>query len=163
MGRDDDRASGADAPIDGDELTVSSGDLESASDDLTLDGQAESQILKAGARQPESIAGYRILDVLGEGRMGVVWEAEQEHPKRRVALKVIRRDHVVDEFHRRLFHREAESELAQAFPILQPTYGDDHKRTQDAARQLIEIFNALGRGADAAMYRALLAESGDQS
>lgn len=39
---------------------------------------------------PGSVGDYRILRVLGEGGMGVVYEAEQQDPRRRVALKVIR-------------------------------------------------------------------------
>ncbi len=39
---------------------------------------------------PSSIGHYRILRLLGEGGMGAVYEAEQEHPHRVVALKVIR-------------------------------------------------------------------------
>jgi tetratricopeptide (TPR) repeat protein/tRNA A-37 threonylcarbamoyl transferase component Bud32 len=39
---------------------------------------------------PETIGRYRILRVIGEGGMGVVYEAEQDQPRRRVALKVIR-------------------------------------------------------------------------
>src|SRR5271165_5768204 len=36
------------------------------------------------------IAHYRVLRVLGEGGMGTVYEAEQDSPRRPVALKVIR-------------------------------------------------------------------------
>jgi tetratricopeptide (TPR) repeat protein/predicted Ser/Thr protein kinase len=39
---------------------------------------------------PETVGRYRILRVIGEGGMGVVYEAQQEHPRRWVALKVIR-------------------------------------------------------------------------
>lgn len=39
---------------------------------------------------PTQIGEFRILRALGAGGMGVVYEAEQAHPRRRVALKVLR-------------------------------------------------------------------------
>lgn len=39
---------------------------------------------------PERLGRYAILDVLGEGGMGVVYLAEQDRPRRTVALKVMR-------------------------------------------------------------------------
>lgn len=39
---------------------------------------------------PQAIPGYRVIRRVGVGGMGVVYEAEQEHPRRTVALKVMR-------------------------------------------------------------------------
>ncbi len=78
------------------------------------------------AAAPVSIAGCKILGKRGQGGMGVVWEAEQERPRRRVALKVIRRDHVVDELHVRMFHREAESPARLKHPNIAAIYGSGH-------------------------------------
>jgi tetratricopeptide (TPR) repeat protein/tRNA A-37 threonylcarbamoyl transferase component Bud32 len=44
----------------------------------------------AAPRSGDVIAGYRLVRELGEGGMGIVYEAEQDSPKRRVALKLIR-------------------------------------------------------------------------
>src|SRR5262249_34344348 len=41
-------------------------------------------------RLPDQVGRYRVLGLLGEGGMGAVYEAEQDHPHRPVALKVIR-------------------------------------------------------------------------
>lgn len=58
---------------------------------------------------PPWIAGYRTIRKLGEGGMGVVYEVEQQDPRRLVALKVIRGGPFVDEHSVRLFQREAQS------------------------------------------------------
>lgn len=48
--------------------------------------------LPSDVAHPRSIGRYRIVRVLGHGGMGVVYLAEQDNPKRPVALKVIRTD-----------------------------------------------------------------------
>ena len=58
---------------------------------------------------PDAVGGYRILRRLGSGGMGVVYEAEQERPRRLVALKVIRGGRFADDVHLRLFQREIET------------------------------------------------------
>ncbi|MCE9593289.1 MAG: serine/threonine-protein kinase [Planctomycetes bacterium] len=53
-----------------------------------------------------TIEGYRVLREIGRGGMGVVYEAEQIAPQRRVALKVVRGVQFVDAHTLRLFQRE---------------------------------------------------------
>ena len=56
---------------------------------------------------PESIGQYRVHRLLGVGGMGIVYEAEQHHPRRTVALKVINAGVATPEMIER-FHHEAE-------------------------------------------------------
>lgn len=53
---------------------------------------------------PERIGRYRILGLLGAGGMGAVYEAEQDAPCRRVALKVVRPGMATASLLRRLEH-----------------------------------------------------------
>jgi serine/threonine protein kinase len=61
------------------------------------------------AQLPPTIGQYRILGKLGEGGMGMVYEAQQEHPKRKVAVKIVRGGQFVDEQRVRMFQREADT------------------------------------------------------
>lgn len=74
----DDRSGAAPAPDSPeDQRTLSSGEF-----------VPEQQL--PGRALPATISHYRIIRVLGEGGMGTVYEAEQDQPRRHVALKVIK-------------------------------------------------------------------------
>ena len=71
---------------------------------------AEPAIVRSGdidQELPERVGEYRILGRLGAGGMGIVYLAEQEAPRRRVALKVLRSGSVSAEIRRR-FRLEGE-------------------------------------------------------
>ncbi|MGA3317752.1 MAG: serine/threonine-protein kinase [Candidatus Korobacteraceae bacterium] len=57
---------------------------------------------------PETIGRYRIIRLLGEGGMGAAYEAEQDKPRRRVALKVIKAAWASPELLRR-FEQESQA------------------------------------------------------
>ena len=60
------------------------------------------------AALPRAIGRYRILGLIGEGGMGAVYEAEQDQPRRTVALKVIKPGLASPELLRR-FAQEAQA------------------------------------------------------
>ena len=113
---DDTRDPGADG-----EETMSS---EGFGEDETLTGP--NAAANGEPRQPVAIGRFRIVGKLGQGGMGVVWEAEQDQPRRRVALKVMRRDHTIDQLHVQMFRREAETLARLKHPNIAAIYESGH-------------------------------------
>ena len=75
----------------------------------------------ASPADAHAIGAYRILRRIGEGGMGIVYEAEQENPRRLVALKVIRGDHA-DARRLRLFQREVQALARLRHPAIAAIY-----------------------------------------
>ena len=65
-------------------------------------------ILTGSIETPEAIGNYRIIRTLGQGGMGIVYEAQQQSPQRTVALKLLRPGLATQELIRR-FEFEAEA------------------------------------------------------
>jgi tetratricopeptide (TPR) repeat protein len=72
---------------------------------------------------PERVDGFRILRLLGQGGMGMVFEAEQQEPRRKVALKVMRAGASADDLDARLFRREIETLARLRHPNIAAIYG----------------------------------------
>lgn len=71
---------------------------------------------------PATIGSYRVQRRLGVGGMGIVYEAEQQAPKRLVAIKVVRGGRHVDEYHLKLFEREAQTLARLKHPAIAAIY-----------------------------------------
>jgi len=65
-------------------------DASPAIDDSLVSGFSVGEIAAGSAALPRRIGPYRVLSLLGEGGMGVVYLAQQESPSREIALKVVR-------------------------------------------------------------------------
>jgi serine/threonine protein kinase/Tfp pilus assembly protein PilF len=74
------------------------------------------------------VQGYRVIRVIGAGGMGIVYEAEQRSPRRRVALKILRAAGTGDELRRRLFRREVETLARLAHPGIARIYESGETR-----------------------------------
>jgi len=90
-----------------------------------LDRSSETLSARTAAL-PAVIGDYRILGKLGEGGMGVVYEAEQQEPRRKVALKVVRGGVFVDERRIRMFKREEETLARLKHPNIASIYEAGH-------------------------------------
>ncbi len=92
----------------------------------------------------EQLGDYRILREIGRGGMGVVYEAEQVSLGRRVALKVLPANALLDERQRKRFEREARSAARLHHTNIVPVFGvGAHGGSPYYVMQLIQ-----GRGLD---------------
>lgn len=74
---------------------------------VAASGRGNTVVTSTQDLAPKRIGAYRILRLLGQGGMGTVYEAEQDRPRRRVALKLMRPGLVSPSALRR-FERETE-------------------------------------------------------
>lgn len=78
---------------------------------------------------PAVIGSYRVIRRIGEGGMGIVYEAEQQTPRRTVAIKVVRGGTFVDKYRLKLFQREAQILARLRHPAIGAIY--QAGRTED--------------------------------
>jgi serine/threonine protein kinase len=75
---------------------------------------------------PPQIAGYQLLDQLGQGGMGQVYKARHLHMGRTVAVKLIRPDRLTHADAVRRFQREARAAARLAHPNIVTVYDSGH-------------------------------------
>jgi serine/threonine protein kinase/WD40 repeat protein/tetratricopeptide (TPR) repeat protein len=96
-------------------------DLKPAAGDLT--GAFVSANSPSDEQAPERFGEYRILRQVGQGGMGIVYEAEQESLGRHVALKVLPRQALLKTTYRERFRREAKAAGRLHHTNIVPVYG----------------------------------------
>ena len=89
----------------------------------------------AERRLPEKIGTYAIIRRIGAGGMGVVYEAEQAEPKRRVALKVARLPAGAEFYQVRHFQREIQVLGRFRHPSIAQIYDAGH--TEDGQQYFV--------------------------
>lgn len=83
---------------------------------------AEGSVLLAG-RELKQLGDFRIVRELGRGGMGIVYEAEQQSLARRVAIKVLPRQSLVDSKQLGRFQREAHTAAGLHHTNIVPVFG----------------------------------------
>src|SRR5579864_698840 len=74
---------------------------------------------------------YRITEKIGEGGMGEVYRARDEHLDRDVAIKVLRAGTLADEGARKRFRKEAEALSKLNHPNIQTVHDFDTQEGMD--------------------------------
>jgi serine/threonine protein kinase len=99
--------------------------------------------VRNGSPLPANIGQYRILRLLGEGGMGTVYEAEQEQPRRIVALKVIKPGLTNPEVLRR-FQQECQALARLQHPGIAQVYEAGTPRIAEQDRSPILQWSSSG-------------------
>ena len=87
----------------------------------------------------QRIGPYRVVRRAAKGGQGILYEAIQEEPPRRVALKVLRLQSAVDEAARRRFREEGEALAKVEHPGVVPVYATgDHEGVPWIAMKFVE-------------------------
>ncbi|HTU91854.1 MAG TPA: serine/threonine-protein kinase [Gemmataceae bacterium] len=103
-------------------------DLKGDAGDLT--GSVAVDTLAVEGRRLERLGDFRILREIGRGGMGVVYEAEQESLGRRVALKVLPPQALLDPRYHKRFQREAKAAAKLHHTNIVPVFGvGEHEGT----------------------------------
>ena len=89
-------------------------------DQSLADGEAARAAAEPALKQ---LGDYRILREVGRGGMGIVYEAEQLALGRRVALKVLPQQFLLDQKHKRRFEREAKAAARLHHTNIVPVFG----------------------------------------
>ena len=108
----------------------------------TLDGLSNfGQKLRSTIEKDDSLAHYRIVDLLGEGGMGRVYLAEDTRLRRRVALKVLPLDLTASQERLERFQREAETLAALDHPNIVHIYSVE----EAGGTRFLTMQHVLGR------------------
>jgi tetratricopeptide (TPR) repeat protein len=101
--------------------------------------------LAAARYLPPAIGRYRIIRLIGEGGMGAVYEAEQQQPRRSVALKVIKPGIATGQLIRR-FEQESQSLARLHHPGIAQVYEAGTAETTFGTQPYFAMELIQGRG-----------------
>ncbi len=115
-------------------------------DSPALDGAARALAQEQSSKDQPDLVGqtlqhYRIQEKIGEGGMGVVYRARDEHLKRDVAIKVLPPELVVDSERKKRFVQEARAASALSHPNIVTI----HDIASDAGRDFIVMEYVAGK------------------